>query len=366
MSTVSEEAKRPLMRLNTAAKGGGLLLLIVLAVLFPQVFSNPAVTNYGVYALVFATAAVGWHIFSGNTGYIALGQAVFYGSGAYAMGIAARDWHMSPDATFELLPLAAAVGAIVAVPFGLIALRVRRHTFIVITIAVFFIFQLMAFNFWFTGGSSGLEFPFLSWTQAAVNRNFYYIGLACTVGSILIAWLIGRSRFGLQLRAIRDDEDRARGLGVKAMQVKLAAFTVSGAITGLIGGVSFYYTGQVEPQTGFNPLFDLTLVLMVFLGGYGSISGAVLGAVIIESLSLWMNTQPAFSGSISEVMLGAVFLLVVLFMPRGIIPTGGEFIRKIRTRGRPAVIPATTMGPAASTPNTPFSSGPPVSSGGAR
>ncbi len=87
------------MKLNTLAKGGGLVVLIVLAVLFPQVFSNPAVTNYGVLALIFATAAVGWHIFSGNTGYISLGQAVFYGSGAYAMGIAARDWHIEGTAS---------------------------------------------------------------------------------------------------------------------------------------------------------------------------------------------------------------------------------------------------------------------------
>ena len=134
----------------------------------------------------------------------------------------------------------------------------------------------------------------------------------------------------------------------------------------MIGAVWFYYINQVEPQTGFDPLFDLALVLMVFLGGYGSISGPVLGALIIEPLTLWLNTQPAFSGSISEIMLGAIFLLVVLFMPRGIIPTGGEYITKIRTRGRPAVIPATTIGPASSTPATPFSSGPPVSSGGAR
>ena len=175
-------------------------------------------------ALIFATAAVAWHIFSGNTGYISLGQAVFYGSGAYAMGIAARDWHMQGTAVFELLPLCAAVGALIAIPFGLIALRVRRHTFIVITIAIFFIFQLMAFNLWFTGGSSGLGSPFLSWAPTPYNQNFYYIALACTVGAVLVAWLVGRSRFGLQLRAIRDDEDRARGLGVKAMRVKLSAF----------------------------------------------------------------------------------------------------------------------------------------------
>jgi branched-chain amino acid transport system permease protein len=353
------------VKLQALTKGGGLVVLIVLAVLFPQVYSNPAVTNYGVLALIFATAAVAWHVFSGNTGYISLGQAVFYGSGAYAMGVAARDWHIQGTAVFELIPFSAAVGAVIAIPFGLIALRVRRHTFIVITIAVFFIFQLMAFNFWFTGGSSGLGSPFLSWAPVPYNQDFYYITLACTAGSVLVAWLVGRSRFGLQLRAIRDDEDRARGLGVKAMRVKLAAFTISGALTAMIGAVWFYYINQVEPQTGFNPLFDLTLVLMVFLGGYGSVGGAVLGALIIEPLSLWMNTQPAFSGSLSEVMLGAVFLLVVLFMPRGIIPTGREFITKIRTKGRPAVIPATTIGPASAVPTTPPSA-PPVSSGGAR
>ena len=150
----------------------------------------------------------------------------------------------------------------------------------------------MAFNFWFTGGSSGLSSPFLTWPAATYNTPFYYIALACAGGTVAIAWLVRRSRFGLQLRAIRDDEDRARGLGVKAMRVKLSAFVISGAITAMIGAVWFYYINQVEPQTGFDPLFDLTLVLMAFLGGYGSIAGAVLGALIIEPLTLWLNTQP--------------------------------------------------------------------------
>ena len=347
---------------GTAAKGTGLLLLAVAAVAFPQVFTNPSVTNYGVFAMIYVTAAVAWNIFSGNSGYISLGQAVFFGSGAYAMGIAAQDWHINGTEVFALLPLSGAVGALIALPFGLLSLRVRRHTFIVITIAVFFIFQLMAFNFRFTGGSSGLDSPFLSWPASGYNTPFYYIALAFAAGSIVIAWLVRRSRFGLQLRAIRDDEDRARGLGVKAMRVKLTAFVISGAITAMIGAVWFYYSNNVQPQTGFNPLFDLTLVLMAFLGGYGSISGAVLGALIIETLTLWLNTQPAFAGSLSNIMLGAIFLLVVLFLPRGIIPSGGEFITRMRTRGRAAVSPAAAgAGPAAASSTTP-----PVSSGGAR
>jgi branched-chain amino acid transport system permease protein len=347
-------------------KGGGLLVLAAAALAFPQVFPNPAVTNYGVFTMIFVTSAVAWNIFSGNTGYISLGQAVFYGSGAYTMGLAAKDWNVQGDAVFALLPLCGVVGAVIAVPFGLIALRVRRHTFIVLTIAVFFIFQLMAFNFTFTGSSSGLGSPFLTWPAATYNNPFYYIALAYAAAAILIAWIVRRSRFGLQLRAIRDDEDRARGLGVKTMRVKLSAFVISGTITAMIGAVWFFYINQVEPQTGFNPLFDLTLALMAFLGGYGTISGAVLGALIIEPLTLWLNTQPQFSGGyLSEILLGGVFLIVVLFMPRGIIPTGGEYIRKIRTRGRPAVVPATTFGTvpgAEAAPPSPSS----VSSGGGR
>jgi ABC-type branched-subunit amino acid transport system permease subunit len=135
----------------------------------------------------------------------------------------------------------------------------------------------------------------------------------------------------------------------------------------MIGSVWFLYIGQVQPNTGFDPLFDLTIVLMAFLGGYGSIAGTVLGALIVEPVTLWLNTQPEFSGGyLSEILLGGVFLIVVLFMPRGIVPTGGEWITRLRSRGRPAVIPATTIGgpkAAGSVSATSIGSG---SSGGAR
>jgi hypothetical protein len=190
---------------------------------------------------------------------------------------------------FALLPLAAVAGALIAVPFGLVALRVRRHTFIVITIAVFFIFQLMAFNFSFTGGSTrpGRAVPALA--AQTYNNPFYYIALACAAGTIALAWLIRRSRFGLQLRAIRDDEDRARGLGVHAMRVKLTAFVLSGAITGLIGAVWFFYLNQVQPQTGFDPLFDLSVVLMAFLGGLGPFPARSSARSSSSRGQLWLN-----------------------------------------------------------------------------
>ena len=324
-----------------AIRVGLLIALLALAIAFPQVFTNPAVTQYGVFAMIFVTAASAWNIFSGNSGYISLGNAVFFGSGAYALGLMAKGWNVQGATVFDLLPLVGLIGAGIAVIFGLIALHVRRHTFIVITIAVFFIFQLMAFNFSFTGGSSGLNSPFLTWQPVPYNQNFYYIALGFAAVTVAVAALVRRSRFGLQLRAIRDDEDRASGLGVKTMRVKLTALVITGSITAMIGGVWFYYINQVQPQTGFDPLWDLQIVLMAFLGGYGSVSGPVLGALIIEPGSLWLNTQPQFSGGyLSEILLGLIFLFVVLVMPRGIIPTGGEWIKRLRTRGRPAVVPA--------------------------
>jgi branched-chain amino acid transport system permease protein len=321
------------------ARAAGLIALVAAAVAFPLVFPNPVATNYGVFTLIFVAVASAWNVFSGYSGYISLGHAVFFGSGAYTLGIAARDWHVSGTTVFALLPLTAVAGALIAVPFGLVALRVRRHTFIVITIAVFFIFQLMAYNFSFTGGSIGVSAPFLPWQAATYNNPFYYIALGCAVGMIAIAWLVRRSRFGLQLRAIRDDEDRARGLGVRAMRVKLIAFALSGAVTAVAGGVWFFYLTQVEPPSAFDPLFDLSVVLMAFLGGLGTVAGPVLGALIIEPGQLYL-TATFTNGYLSEILLGVVFLVVVLFMPRGIIPTGGEWVTRLRTRGRPAITPA--------------------------
>jgi branched-chain amino acid transport system permease protein len=322
-----------------AAAGLALIVVGAAAVVFPVVFSSPVITNYAVYALIFVAAVSAWNMFSGFSGYISLGQAVFFGSGAYAVGIAARDWHVGGVGVFALLPLAAAVGAVIAVPFGLVALRVRRHTFIVVTIAVFFIFQLAAANFSFTGGSVGVSAPFLPWSPTEFNDRFYYITLACAVAAVVIAVLVRRARFGLQLRAIRDDEDRARGLGVRTMRVKLSAFVISAAITGLVGGVWFLYLTQVEPPSGFDPLFDLSLVLMAFLGGLGTISGPVIGALIIEPGQLYLTIKYT-NGYASEILLGSLFLIIVLFVPRGIVPTGGEWMRRLRTRGRPAIPPA--------------------------
>jgi branched-chain amino acid transport system permease protein len=310
-------------------------LLLAVAAVFPLVITGQLVTQIAVDTLIFLGATAAWNIFSGYTGYISLGHAVFFGAGAYTAAVAAQDWGLGGAGEFALLPLAGAVAAVIAVPFGLIALRVKRHTFVVITIAIFFIFQLMAYNLSVTGGSVGISAPFLSWAPNTYNNPFYYLALIIAVGTVGLSWLIRGSRFGLQLRAIRDDEDRARSLGVRAMPVKLAAFVISAAITGLIGALWFFFIAQVLPQYGFDPLFDLSVALMAFIGGLGTVPGPVLGALLLEPAQQYLTLH--YSNSyLSEIIWGALFLVVILFLPRGIIPTAGEHAAAWRSRtGRP-------------------------------
>ena len=330
------------LRAPTAWRGGGVLALLAAVAAFPLVFTNPLVTTFGVDTLIFVGAASAWNIFSGYSGYISLGHAVFFGCGAYTVAITARDWQLTGNVVFALLPLAGLAAAVIAVPFGMIALRVQRHTFLVVTIAIFFIFELMAFNFSFTGGTTGVAAPFLAWQPGTYDDPFYYIALAIAVGTVGLSWVIRGSRFGLQLRAIRDDEGRARGLGVHTMRVKMAAFIVSAGVTGLIGGLWFYFITQVLPQSGFDPAFDLTVALMAFLGGLGTVSGPVLGALLIEPAQQYL-TQQFTNDYLSQIALGALFLAVIVLLPRGVIPMAGEKVtwwRAQRPRGTAALLAA--------------------------
>jgi branched-chain amino acid transport system permease protein len=330
------EPPRPPAGRRTVIGARSGLLAVVLAgcAVFPLEFTNQSVNSIAFQTLIFVTAAAAWNIFSGYSGYIALGHAVFFGSGAYAAGIAARAWHVVGSAEFALLPFAAAVAAVIAIPVGLVALRVRRHTFVVITIAIFFIFQLAASDLsGLTNGTIGLDAPFLLWDPVTFDQRFFYFALVLAVGTGALSWLIKGSRFGLQLRAIRDDEDRAASLGVRTMPVKLTAFMISGTITGLAGALWFFFVGQVLPQSGFDPLFDLTIALMAFLGGLGTVTGPVLGALIIAPAQQYMST--AFNNSyLAQILLGALFLAVILFVPRGLIPTiaekGGGWLERRR------------------------------------
>jgi branched-chain amino acid transport system permease protein len=310
-------------------------VVMALIAVFPIAVTDPTATSIAVFTLVFMVSASAWNIFSGYSGYLALGHAVFFGTGGYAVALAARDWHVAGGwPVFALLPFGGLVAGLIAIPVGLVALRTRRHTFVVVTIAIFFIFQLAATNFGFTGGTSGILLPLAPFSAANFNQPFYYVAFVILIVTVLVSWAIRRSRLGLQLLAIRDDEDRALGLGVKTRRLKLIAFVISAVPIGMVGGLYFYFVGQIFPQFAFDPLFDLSIALMAFLGGLGTITGPLLGAAVLESLQQYL-TQTFSSSATYLIAYGVLFLGVILILPRGVIPGIAEWRERRRARTAP-------------------------------
>ncbi len=328
------------------------LLIAFLAVLivFPQVFPDPAITTVAIFTLLFATASTAWNIFAGYSGYISLGHAAFFGIGSYAIALMCQDWQIPGGyQPFLLLPLCGLVAAAFAVPLGWISLRTRRHAFIVITIAIFFIFQLMAFNLRsITNGSTGLSLPIpADWSGNFFNTPFYYITLAMFLLAVAVSWWVRNSKYGLGLLAIRDDEDRALGLGVKTGFLKLSAFVISAFFVGMVGAMHAYFIESIFPAFAFDPLFDVSVALMSFLGGLGTLAGPILGAFILEP------TQQYFTFRFSQngyylIIYGILFLAIILLLPEGIIPTLRRYIHKwraTRPNDKGGSAPADRLGP---------------------
>src|SRR6266516_5693038 len=301
---------------------GLLVLLLVVFIMFPLVVSNPAVTGIAVFALVFAVAATGWNIFSGYTGYIALGHAAYFGVGAYTITIMSQAWNVPGGyAPFLLLPLAGLVAAIFAIPLGWIALRTRRHTFVVITVATFFILQLMAYNLkGLTNGSTGLSLPIPDWSGDFFNLPFYYVTLVVLLLALGVSWWVRNSKYGLGLLAIRDDEDRALGLGVKTGPFKLVAYVISAFFIGMIGALIAYFIGSLYPPFAFTSVFDINVALMAFLGGIGTLVGPIVGAFLLEPLTQYITVQLQVVG-LDQILFGSLMLAVILLLPEGIVPT---------------------------------------------
>jgi branched-chain amino acid transport system permease protein len=308
-----------------------IVLALACAIGFPFVFSNPATTSIAFFTVLYVAAASAWNVFSGFSGYMALGNAVFYGSGAYFIANVTNHLNLSGGVgIFAWVPVAGLFSGIVAIPVGWLALRTRRHTFVVITIAIFFIFQLLAYNLQsVTNGSAGMQLPLPPWIAATYNDYFYFAALIAAVIAIVVSWLVRRSHFGLQLLAIRDDEDRARGLGVRTERVKLLAFVLSGVLTGMCGAIYAYYLGSVYPPFAFEAIFDLTVALMAFLGGLGTVSGPVIGALLIEPLQQYLTQQFTAAG-LSLILFGALFLIVIGFLPQGIVPSAEALLKRVK------------------------------------
>jgi branched-chain amino acid transport system permease protein len=289
---------------------------------FPFVFGQHWLVNIGVFTLMYAALATSWNLLGGYAGYLSLGHAAFFGLGAYAIGILFAHVSIGAGYTpFFVLPAVGIVVAIISIPIAWVALRVRAATFAIVTISLLFVVQQLAFNLHgITHGSQGLTVPIPRFATATYERPFYLGMLAVLAVAMLVCWYVRDSKLGLMLFAIRDDEDRVRGLGVQVTTAKVVAFAVSVGITAMAGGVWAYYLSFIYPQFAVDPLVTIGAVLMAFLGGKGTLWGPMLGAFILVPTQQYL----AYRLGASELYLvgyAAVFLAIMLALPRGILPS---------------------------------------------
>ena len=280
------------------------LALVALAACSPLVLSA-----YGVGVLMQLCAwialAGSWVAFSGMTGYISLGHAVFYGLGAYLMALAWQGVSL-----FVIIPVAGVAAALLAVAVGYPALRVRGPYFVILTLGISEFLKYIVVAIEAALGASG---RLLMETPDTVTLFYPMLGLAVLATGI--NWMLTRSRFGAGLRAIREDEVAAATVGVPTSRLKILAFALSAVIPGMVGALSVLRTTYFEPMQLFSPVTSFTIVTMAIIGGSDRPAGPILGAGFIVLLGelLWARWPQTYM-----IILGVLLIGFVLLAPGGL------------------------------------------------
>jgi branched-chain amino acid transport system permease protein len=268
-------------------------------------FAGDYYQGVGFQLLMWIALSQSWVLLSGLTGYISLGHAVFYGLGGY---LTVLTWHIVPLPL--AIPLSGLAAALFAALIGYPVMRVRGPYFVILTFGLAELVKYIVINVEAALGKFGrlmMGAPGLS--------TLYWAMLMLAIAATLLVVLIGRSRFGAGLRAIREDEPAAETAGVPAAHYKLAAFALSALIPGMVGGLVALRTSYFEPQQIFSPTISFTVVTMAMIGGSDRARGPIMGALFLVLLSelLWANLAELYM-----IILGLLLIGFVLFAPTGL------------------------------------------------
>ena len=295
--------------------------LLIAAALFPLIHVAVGGLNYwlhmGLFLFMNVAIASSWNIIGGYAGYISLGHNVFFAIGGYAAAILFAYFGISPFIAFPLCGLIAmAFGFVV----GLITLRTRGPTFIISTIALVLLVKILFDNWGYVGGTNGISLPLLDLPVEYVKLPFYYAMLGLAVGAAWLSFRVRRSKFGLGLRAISQDETKAEVAGVPTRLYKTLAFALSGLFIGMAGALWGYYLTYLSPAIFLSILVGAKFVLMTILGGRGTVSGPVVGATVFIVANEFFVAQFGAT-ELNIVATGLMLVAVLLFFPEGIVGT---------------------------------------------
>lgn len=284
----------------------GAILIIVLLTM--PMFASRYMLSVCFTLFTSIALAQSWNLIGGYTGLVSLGHAAFFGIGAYATGI------LMTKAQFSFFP-AVVCGALISTLFAVIVaspmFRFRGFYFAIGTMVLGEALRIWMINWEYTGSAMGIMMPIENWLS---TKNFYYMALGLAVMSILILFIILKTRLGIALRAIRDNENSARNSGVNIFRTKLISFSIAAFIAGLAGGVQAEYMGTIEPYSIFSMDWTMMALNIVMIGGMGTLFGPVLGAILVISLNLVLVQ----SGALDLIVMAIILIIVIRFMPGGI------------------------------------------------
>lgn len=297
-----------------AAKAACCVIAIALA-LAPAAGMGDFGLSFLLEMMVFSVLALSLNLLVGNTGLVSLGHAAFFAIGAYAAALCANNWSTDVLVTLSCAVLA---GAIFAVPIGFLSIRLPGFYFLMITFAFSQMVYQVAFR-WagLTGGSDGLRVapPTLIGSPVLIERvHLYWFALVVFVASIVLLYRLGRSSFGRVLAGIRENTRRMRALGYDVRAYKLAAFVLSASIAAFVGAVYVQFSLFVSPDNA-HWIQSATVLVMVLVGGRGSLIGPLIGATSILFLQHQMSSHTEYWNAV----LGLIFVVVIWLSPQGIV-----------------------------------------------
>ena len=269
--------------------------------------------RYLIFVLYFFCLSVAlaqsWNLIGGYTGLISLGHAAFFGLGAYAAAMCVVRFSLP-------LWLGIVFGGVLAATFGFlisfITFRFRGVYFTIGTLVLAEALRLWMVNWEYTGGAHGLQFPF---EVTLTPGQYYELMLALAAGSTAALMLVLRSKLGIGLRAIRDNEEAARTMGVDIFRTKLSAFLISAFLAGLVGAVHAAKLGSIEPYSIFSASWSISATNIVIIGGVGTVLGPLLGSVFNSASSELLSS---FS-SIHLILEGLLVIVIIRFLPGGLV-----------------------------------------------
>ena len=296
-----------------------ILILVTIVLAFLPSFGDRYALFIAYFLVLNVAFAQSWNLVGGYTGLISLGHAAFFGIGAYAAAISIITFELPVVAGFIIGGLASTAFAfLISFP----TFRFRGIYFAIGTLVLAEALRIWMINWEFIGGAQGMQFPIGIGFRLS---GYFYIMLGLAVGSTALLMYILRSKLGVGLRAIRDNEDGAQNLGVDIFRTKLAALMISAFIAGLVGAVHAGRLGAIEPYSIFGAAWTIGVVNIVIIGGMGTIFGPIIGAIFVTLLT---EAMADFSG-IHLIIEGVILILVIRYMPYGLRGFGLKILRRL-------------------------------------